>query len=188
MKKKFCAFLLAFTLAFQAVSFQPRQAHAVAGIVVGATGGTGAFPIMGVFMGVLVSFGAWGSLIATIPHFERTGEAAGLATSLSFLALGIALLDEESGAVSLGALSDEVAAGAGLTAEEYDAYMLELPELNRALGSAVGDLVAAGVTSFEEAQRHPEALEARTAHLMPETRSAFTKVRAYMSERAAAQN
>ena len=99
---------------------------------------------------------------------------------------GIVLLDEETGAVSFDVLGDEVIAAAHLTEDENAAYHLELPELNRALYAGAADLVAQGYTTAEEAMAHPEFWQARAANLMPETRSALTKLGAYAQARAQA--
>lgn len=182
MKKRIAFFLLALTLAFQAVSFQPQKAHAVAGA---ATGNVAA--IVGgsicLFLG-----GSGLAISAAISNDWRDIDFANaqlIGYSAGAIIGGIVLLDEESGLPSFGPLSEELINGAQLTEDEVMAYQIELPELNRAVYAAAADLAALGVSSVEGALAHGETLEARAAGLMPETRSALTKLGAYLNARAA---
>ena len=187
MRKKICSLVLAVALTFQAASFRTERAHAVMGIMNANPWFIGmgvAFTSLGI---AGVSLGAWG---ASRWHRRSINDTNGFSIVIPlagiFAVAGIVMLDEESGAPSFTALSGDVIAGAQLTEDESASYHLELPELNRALNASATDLVAQGYTTAEEAMAHPEFWQARAANLMPETRSALTKLGAYAQSRMAA--
>ena len=173
MKRKLSSLVLALTLAFQAVCFQPRQAHAIIG--------AGMLPVVGpttIAMGIFMyGTGAFGLAVTrSQPDTSRT--TMGMIYAL--MIIGLVVLDDDSGIPGFGPLSDEIVAGAALTEDEAMAYGLEIPELNRAIADATSDLAAQGIRTTEEALAHPEAWQARSAGLTPETRSALLKIGRYL--------
>lgn len=171
MKQRLGVITMATMLLFQAASFraQPAQAFALAppagvvgGVLLVFIGGTQAL------MGLLVR--AWEQ---NDDYYAITG------VGLGFAAIGLVLLDEESGTPSFGPLSPSLITGAGLTEDEVMAYQLELPELNQALFAGAAALASQGVTTAVEAFAHEEVWRHHAAGLMPETRSALTKIGDY---------
>ena len=184
MKNKICAVVLAATLLFQVASLRPQRAHGVIGVATGDV----LMTVLGV-MYLGLGLGAFTYSAVDTEGFRRFDhylDPTVLVVAGGAVLAGIVFLDEERGTASFEALTPAVVAGAQLTEDEAAAYQLELPELNRALYAAAGDLLGLGVSSVAAALSHGEAWQARAAGLMPETRGALTKLGVYLRAQAAA--